>query len=140
MFHLIFIIFLYIFNLIFFVIFLQKNYFVIDQNIELLKDSRNHDNIEELNNNNHHQGANNVELEYLANRVNKKNFIPFVTGDLNSITIVNICKHIDFSKLLKGPKEYYNDIDIPIDTIMAIKIMQIITSGREEKTVNHYKQ
>ena len=67
------------------------------------------------------------------------NFTPFVMSNHNSITIVNTYEHVDFSKLLKGPTEHYNDVDIPMNTIIAGRIRWITTPGSEKKTVNYYK-
>ena len=107
--------------------------------MEFSQENVNDDN-DEVNNNDRRQSRNNNSLDGLDNRVRRINFTHFVMDDHNAITIVNAYEHIDFSKLFKGQTEYYNDMDIPMDTIIAGQIMWITTPRREEKTVNHYNR
>ena len=98
------------------------------------------DDMSEVNNKNRRQIANNGGLEGLEIRVRLMHFTPFATGDNNAINIVNTFTHVDLHKLLQGPTEYYNDVNIPMDTILAGQLMWITIPGREDKTANYYKR
>ena len=93
-----------------------------DWNIGLLQESNEEDNTE-VNYNNYYQGTNNNRLEGVESRVRRMIFTPFAIGDHNAISIISTCAYIDLLKLLQGPTDYYNDIEILMDTIITRQIM-----------------
>ena len=87
--------------------------------MELSPGSNGNDDVSKVNNNNRRQNVNNGGPEGLETRVRRMRFTPFVTSDHNAISIVNAYTPIDLSKLLQGPTEHYNEINIPMDAIMG---------------------
>ena len=64
--------------------------------MELSLGRNENDDMSEVSNNNRRQNVNNGGPEGLEIRVRRMHFIPFVTGDHNSISIVNYYTHIFF--------------------------------------------
>ena len=107
--------------------------------MELSPGSNGNDDVSKVNNNNRRQNVNNGGPEGLETRVRRMRFTPFVTSDHNAISIVNAYTPIDLSKLLQGPTECCNGINVLMDAILARQLMWISTPGREDETANYYK-